>query len=183
MPDRSPNPVFSYLDSIVAAERAFESQLRAFAIEGDDNEVQAMFAEHAEETRLQHERLAARLQELGGASSAGKSALAYIFGLAPRAAQLARIEEERTVQNLIVGYTIETSECAMYEALLTVAGAAGDAHTSSLARQIQSEEARAAEKMWHFIRTRSIIAYNMLTISEIDPAVETKVGEASWTTS
>ncbi len=181
MSAKSLNLIRTYLEDLIAAEASFESQLRTFGTNGDDQEVQAVFAAHAEQTRSQQDRLTTRLHELGGEPSTGKSMVAHLFALAPRTAQIAHLPEERAVQDLIVGYTVETSECAMYEGLATVAAATGDDTTARLAREIQSEEAHAAEKMWHFIRTRSIIAYNMLTIAEIDPAVETKVGEASWT--
>lgn len=51
-----------YLEDAIAAERSFETQLRNFASDGDDDEVKETFAAHAEETRIQHELLAARLE-------------------------------------------------------------------------------------------------------------------------
>ena len=169
-----------YVEDAIAAEKSFEAQLRGFATDGDDDEVKAAFAAHAEETRIQHERLAARLIELGGNTSTAKSILAHVLAQAPKAAQAGHIQEERTVQNLIMAYSVEASECSMYEALAALAAAAGDVTTAALAREIQQEEKRTAEKLYHFIPTRSIIAYNMLTTGEVDPAVETKVGEHSW---
>lgn len=167
----------SYLADAIAAEHGFEAQLRDFASDGDDDEVKAIFATHAEETNLQGQRLTERLRELGGTPSAGKNALARIFSVTPRSAQLGHIQEERTVQNLMVAYTVESAEQAMYHALILVAEAAGDARTALLAREIQAEETRTAEKLWHLIPTRSKIAYNMLTVQEIDPSVETKVAD------
>ncbi len=149
--------------------------------DGDDEEVKAAFALHADETRSQHERLQERLREMGGSASGAKGLSANVFSSGPKASQIPHVEEERTVQNLIAAYTMEASECAMYEALIHVARAAGDQSTAALACDIQKEEHQTADKLWHFLRSRSIIAYNMLTITEIDPSIETKVGEASWT--
>jgi ferritin-like metal-binding protein YciE len=167
----------TYLSDAIAAEASFEAQLRDFATEGDDDDVKAVFASHAAETESQRQRLTQRLSELGAAPSMGKNLLARIFTLAPRAAQLGHIQEEQTLQNLMIAYTVESSEQAMYHALISVAEAAGDLKTAALARDIQAEETRTAEKLWHFLPTRSKIAYNMLTVQEIDPAVETKAAD------
>lgn len=176
MPDTT-QLIRQYLIDAVAAEKAFEPQLRSFAAEGDDEHVQLAFAEHAEETRVQHERLSAHLRSFSPAESQAESSLASLAEIAPKFAAAGSTVEERLVQHLISAFCIESGECAMYEALATVARAAGDTATEALARQIQAEERRAAEKIWHFLPTRSKIAFNVLTADEIDPAVETKVGQ------
>jgi ferritin-like metal-binding protein YciE len=43
-----------YIDDAIAAERNFETQLKAFSKEGEQAPVQRLFAEHAIETRHQH---------------------------------------------------------------------------------------------------------------------------------
>lgn len=164
-----------YLQDAIAAEDSFESQLRSFSAVGDDAEVQAVFAIHANETAVQSKRLTVRLGELGGAPSAVKTVLAHLFSLTPRTAQLTHTPDERLVQNLIAAFAVETSECAMYEALAAVAQAKGDAITERLARDIQSEEQQTALKLWSFIPSRAKIAFNLLTAGELDPAVETKL--------
>jgi ferritin-like metal-binding protein YciE len=163
-----------YLEDAIAAERSVETRLRSFAQEGDDADVQAAFLTHADETRIQSERLTERLQTLGGGSSAIKSFFADLFELAPKTVQLGDGQEQRVAQNLMTAFAIEKSECAMYEALASVAAAAGDSLTESLARDIQAQDTASAEKFWRFIPTRSKIAFNMLTAGEIDPAIETK---------
>ena len=166
-----------YLQDAIAAESSFETQLRAFAREGDDAEVQGAFAIHAEETQAQHQRLTQRLAELGGTPSTAKGMLAHIFGLSPKAIQITHTPEERLAQNLVMAYAVEASECAMYEALASVARSAGDEATEQLAREIQAEERRTADKVWSFIPSRSKIAFNLLTAGEIDPSVETKMAD------
>lgn len=163
-----------YLQDAIAAEKSFETQLLGFSEAGDDAEVKQVFAVHAQETREQYSRLTKRLEELGGSPSASKSFLAHVFSLAPKSAQLSHIAEEKTVQNLMMTYTVETAECAMYEALAVVAEQAGDTITAKIARDIQAEEQATAQKVWHFLPTRSLIAYNMLTVAEVDPSVETR---------
>jgi ferritin-like metal-binding protein YciE len=141
----------AYLQDAIAAEKNFETQLRAFSKEGDDAVAQAMFSAHAEETRLQYGKLEARLEAIGGSSSAMKTMLAHMMGMMPKAAQIGHEKEERTVQNLIMAYTVENAEVAMYEAMATVAQAAGDFGTEQLARSIQQEERETAQKIWQHL--------------------------------
>ena len=74
-------------------------------------------------------------------------------------------------------FTVENSECAMYEALAAAAEAAGDNATETLARDIQAEEKQTADKIWRFIHSRAKIAFNLLTASETDPSVNTRMAD------
>lgn len=169
------------LADAIAAEEGFERQLRSFAEEGDDEQVRALFLAHAEQTASQSQRLASRLEQLGGSVSGLRSAAASVFSLAPKSVHVPHIPEELTARNLMAAYTVEAAECAMYEALIAIARAAGDTGTTEIARTIQREAHAAADSFWSCLPSRSLIAYNMLTVSEIDPAVQTKVNEATWT--
>jgi ferritin-like metal-binding protein YciE len=140
-----------YLQDAIAAERNFESQLKSMSGEGNQPAVQQLFSQHAEETRRQHERLARRLEELGDMPSIAKSFMAHIFSFTPKVAQIGHEEEEKSVQDLIMAYAVENSEVAMYDALATVAAAAGDVKTERLAREIQEEERAAARKVWDLL--------------------------------
>jgi ferritin-like metal-binding protein YciE len=151
------------LQETIAAERSFESQLRTFSREVDDPQLARLFAEHAEETRAQHEQLSARLEELGGSPSAAKSALAHLYGVAPRAAQLAQEQSEPTIQDLIVAFAVESGEIAMYEALAIAAMAAGDPETEQLARRIQEEERITSDKVWRMLGPAARRSFEKLT--------------------
>lgn len=142
-----------YLQDAIAAENSFESQLRSFANEGEDPIVRQMFEQHAQETTIQIQRLTSRLQELGESPSGMKSFMAHVFAFAPKAASLGHDEAERQTQNLMAAFAVENSECAMYESLATVADAVGDTTTAKLARDIQQEEKRTADKVWAQIAT------------------------------
>lgn len=174
MGQSSVDVVRRYLADAIAAEKSFETQLRSFAQEGDDEEVQAAFQKHADETKIQYQKLTERLETLGGAVSAAKSLFAHLFTLTPKTAQIGHSAHERLTQNLITAFAVENGERAMYEALASVSEAAGDAATEALARQIQAEETQVAERIWRFIPNRAKIAFNLLTAGEIDPAIETK---------
>jgi ferritin-like metal-binding protein YciE len=157
----------TYLLDAITAEKAFAERLLAFSREGDDEEVQLTFAEHARETLSQIERLQRRLAFFGVKESRSEDLADVFVDLAP---------QTQLVQTLITAYTIEAGECAMYEALAVTARAANDIETEALAREIQAEEMRTAEKIFRFLPSRSKIAFNVLTAGELDPAVETKVG-------
>ncbi len=175
MPETAVELMCRYLQDAIAAESAFETQLKTFSEEGDDDEVQALFAEHARQTSTQIERLTNRMEALGGQRpSKAKSLMAHVFALAPRAAQLTHSQEERLTQNLISAYSVEMSECAMYEALRVVADLAGDTLTGKLAKEIAAEERETAIKLWQLLPSRSKIAFNVSTAGEVDPAIETR---------
>jgi ferritin-like metal-binding protein YciE len=140
-----------YISDTIAAEKNFETQLRTFAKETNQGPVKQAFEQHADETRLQHERLTARLEMLGGEPSAFKTFIANLFGLMPKIAQLGHDEAEKGTQDLIAAYAVEHSEIAVYEALATAANAAGDVETERLARDIQQEERSAAERIWSLL--------------------------------
>jgi ferritin-like metal-binding protein YciE len=151
MPELPADIITRYLEDAIAAEKSFETQLRTFAKEGRNTEVQAAFSQHADETRTQYERLTARLEQLGGSPSVTKSFLAHMFNMAPALAKIGYEADERTTQNLMMAYAVENSEVAMYESLITAAEAAGDTQTASLARSIQDQERETAAKVWRFI--------------------------------
>jgi ferritin-like metal-binding protein YciE len=140
-----------YLKDAIAAENSFESQLRGFAKEGEDSQAHALFQQHAEETHVQIQRLTARLEQLGDSPSTMKSFMAHIFGMAPKTASMGHDESERVTQNLMMAYTVEQAEVAMYESLATVAETLGDQQTATLARSIQAEENATAQKVWALI--------------------------------
>ncbi len=156
----SPNKLLQkYLEDTIAAEKSFESQLRSMADEGEYAPAKELFARQADETRTQHERLTARLEQLGGKPSALKTAAAHIFNSTPKAAQIGHESSEKAAQNLIIAFAVENSEVAAYEALATVAVAAGDYVTERLAREIQEEERRASHHIWHLIAPSSREAF------------------------
>ena len=165
MAESSIEVIKRYLEDAIAAERSFETQLEGFSKEGDDANAQALFSQHAVETKRQHERLTARLEALGGSPSGAKSFLARVFGMSPKAAQIGHEKEERTTQNLMIAFAVENSELAMYESLATVAEAAGDTQTATLARDIQAEEKATAEKIWKYLPTAAAASFQRIATS------------------
>lgn len=162
MAETSTDVIKRYLEDAIAAEKSFETQLQGFAGEGDNEAAKAAFHQHALETRNQYERLTARLEALGGSTSTAKSLLAHIFNLTPKAASLGHEKEERTTQNLMMAFAVENSELAMYQALISVAEAAGDTVTAALARSIQAEEKKTADKVWTLLSPAAVEAYRRI---------------------
>jgi ferritin-like metal-binding protein YciE len=163
MADTIGDIIKTYLKDAIAAESSFESQLEGFAKEGDDPAARQLFERHAQETRIQRERLEARLRDLGDSPSTMKSFMAHMFNFAPKTASMGHDEAERTTQNLMIAYAVEHSEVAMYESLATVAETIGDEATAQLARDIQEEEERTAEMVWDMISPSARRAVSKLT--------------------
>ncbi len=174
MPDTSIEVIRDSLQEAATAAASLASQLRAFSKEGDDEEVQSMFALHADKTGTQHGRLAGRLEQLGG-SAVGENGGSG--SLAPEPAQSAHLPEEHIARNLIAAFSLEHGALARYEALAAIAHAAGDTTTETLGREIQAEEKETAEIIWRLIPSRVKIAFNMLTVGELDPSIETRAAD------
>jgi ferritin-like metal-binding protein YciE len=129
-----------YLQDAEAAERNFESVLASFSKMGDQPPVQTALASMSRIARTQHQRLRTRIEALGAESSTAKSALAHAISFAPTIIQLSQTSGEKNTQHLIITIAAAAAETAMYEALATAAGAAGDTATERLARELQDEE-------------------------------------------
>ena len=96
-------------------------------------------------------------------TAAGPIWSAEMLAMAPKAAQIGHIAEERITQNLTKGFSLTKSASAMYLALSSAARIANDEQTAELAAELAGEEEAAAEKFWRSSPSRSKIAYNVLT--------------------
>lgn len=159
-----------YLQDAIAAEKSFETQLNGFAQEVTIPAVRELFQTHAQETKTQYQNLTVRLRALGGDTSDFKSLLAHFFGVSPKSAQMGHEPEERTVQDLMMAFSVENAEVAMYECLIVASDAAGDRETARLARQIQTQERQTAEKLWPHIAPAAAQAFRQVTAKESDGA-------------
>jgi ferritin-like metal-binding protein YciE len=159
MAERSADVIKRYLAEAFAAEKSFESQLQRFAKDARDESARRVFNDRALETKRQYERLGDRLHSLGGSPSIGKVFFGHIFGPAPKTDQTGHERDERATRNLVTTYAVVNSEIALYEALATMAEAAGDPDTVELARAIQSEKQAAAQKTWKLLPAAAIEEY------------------------
>ncbi len=172
MPNTGIGPVRRLLNEAVISAASLETVFRKFAAEGDDEDVQTAFVAQADTARIQQERLTERLDRFGEVPANTKESGVPDFTLP--VLETGHIQEERTVHHLITAFAIQAGACAFFEVLANTAAAVADEETRALAKQMQEEPQAAAAKMFSFIRSRSKIAYNMLTPNELDPAVETK---------
>lgn len=163
-----------YLADAISAEKNLQTQFRGCSKDGDDSDVQNYFESSATLADEHVQMLEKRLAVFNGTDHRSSNILAGILAMAPKAAQIGHIAEERITQNLIKGFSLTKSACAMYLALQAAARAADDEQTAYLANRLADEQATAAERFWHFLPSRSKIAYNVLTAGEVDPAVETR---------
>ena len=178
MADRITDILRDYIEDAIGAEKSSEMQLRSFADETiDDDELRLLFLSHADQTYVQRQLLTDRLRQPGTEPPSLRSIPVQSFSSFPRESAAKQPAEERILQNLITAFSVETSECAMYEGLVQMARRAGDFETETLALRIQAEERTTADRIWHLLPSRSKIAYNMLTVGEVDPSVETKTQE------
>jgi ferritin-like metal-binding protein YciE len=128
---------------------------------GGDELVNRILAEHADETRYQHERLAWRLELLGGSPSEFiDSFVADAFCLQAKAGNAADERGDKNLKNLVLAFAMENCEIALYEELATVAALVGDVDTEQLARTIQMEERQAAERIWNQIVPSSVTSFS-----------------------
>ena len=151
--------IVRYLEDAEAAERNFEDTLLVFASTGEQNAVKSMFEAASRKAKTQHERLEARLRELGGSPSKAKSFLAHMLAMAPSMAQIGHEGAEKNTQHLIACIAAASAEMAMYESLASVAAAAGDAKTESLARELQKEEKDDWDQSWALLRSSALAAF------------------------
>jgi len=144
----SEGEVLRHLQNTEAAERNFEDALATFSKAGKQGEVQSLMAMMSKKARTQHERLAARIAELGGTTSTAKSVLAHLLAFTPVSAQMGHDEAEKSTQHLMITYSAAAAEMAMYEALAVIATEAGDDITARLARELQVEEQEDHRLAW-----------------------------------
>lgn len=157
--------ITAYLQDAEAAERNFEDTLSAFAKAGDQGPVQSFFEWASGKARTQHERLEARLRELGGSPSTAKSFLAHLLAFSTTLAQIGQEPAEKNTQHLIMCVGAAWAEMAMYESLIQVATVAGDGGTEQLARELQAEEKDDYEKAWALLGPSARDAFTKVVTS------------------
>jgi ferritin-like metal-binding protein YciE len=156
----SQDVIATYLQDAEAAERNFEDTLASFGKTGEQNSVKSFFQWASAKARTQHERLEARLRELGSSPSSAKSMLAHVLAFSTTAAQIGQEPVEKNTQHLIMCVGAAAAEMGMYESLATVAAAAGDAITEQLARELQAEEKDDFDKAWALLAPSAQDSFN-----------------------
>jgi ferritin-like metal-binding protein YciE/nucleoside-diphosphate-sugar epimerase len=144
-PERIAESVLAYLRDVHALEGQAIELLEAGAERVEDEQLEAGFRRHLEETRRHQERVETLLEERGARPSlikdtalkAGGLNLSAFFGAQP----------DSTTKLAGFAFAFEHLEVAAYELLQRVATRAGDEGVVTIAEEILAEERAAAEQV------------------------------------
>ncbi|HEX5525995.1 MAG TPA: DUF892 family protein [Solirubrobacterales bacterium] len=144
-PDRIAESVLAYLRDVHALEGQAIELLEAGAERVEDEQLEAGFRKHLEETRRHQELIEDLLEERGARPSlikdtalkAGGLNLSAFFGAQP----------DSTTKLAGFAFAFEHMEVAAYELLQRVAARAGDEGVVTVAEEILAEERAAAEQV------------------------------------
>jgi ferritin-like metal-binding protein YciE len=153
-----------YIDDAIAMEAGLLPALKDMADEATTDEDRQMFLDHRDVTQRQHDRLVARLKEMGKEPSYLKGVVNKLGIMGSELVNVVREKEEKAVRNLITAYGAEHVEVASYIALETAASAIGDTMTAELARNIRSEEEAMIHKLHARLRSLPSVVMQPVTI-------------------
>lgn len=143
--DQLDSALLAYLRDAHALEGQAEELLEASAERVDDEELEATFRDHHEETQRHRERIAGLLDERGGRPSLVKDAMLKAGGL--NLSAFFGAQPDSTTKLAAFAFAFEHLEIAAYELLQRVAARAGDEGVVAAAEEILAEERRAAERV------------------------------------
>jgi ferritin-like metal-binding protein YciE len=140
MAEDSKARLLRYLNDALAAEEGGMSSLKEFAAESTAPAVLAAARKHLAATQLQADRLAQRIQSLGGDKQDGKSRLNSLIGKSSDFLNIFHDQDDKQTQDLIKAYALSGFEDGMYLSLKSYAEAIGDPETAQLAGALSQEE-------------------------------------------
>jgi ferritin-like metal-binding protein YciE/nucleoside-diphosphate-sugar epimerase len=143
--DQLDSALLAYLRDAHAIEGQAEELLEASAERVDDEELEATFRDHLEETQRHRERIASLLDERGARSSLVKDAMLRAGGL--NLSAFFGAQPDSTIKLAGFAFAFEHLEVAAYELLQRVAARAGDEGVVAVAEEILAEERRAAARV------------------------------------
>ena len=142
-----------YLNDAHAAEQGGLVALEHIAGEASGSELKSLITDHAQVTRTQADRLARRIEALGGKVEVAKSAVNTLIATGSQIANVFHDAADKRTQDVIKAYSLEHFEVGMYTALAAYAETIGDEETAWLARVIRSEEEQAGARLLALIPT------------------------------
>jgi UDP-glucose 4-epimerase len=143
--DQLDSALLAYLRDAHALEGQAEELLEAGAERVDDEQLEAAFRDHLNETERHRERIAGLLHERGGRPSPVKDAVLKAGGL--NLSAFFGAQPDSTTKLAGFAFAFEQLEIAAYELLQRVAARAGDEEVVTAAEEILAEERRAAERV------------------------------------
>jgi ferritin-like metal-binding protein YciE len=174
--------ILQYLDEAHAIEAALVTNLTAHSAQTTDDDYRALLERHLQETKDHLKAVEKRRDALGGS---GRGVVAGTVGLArdvigqalvltkgPIDALRTPSQHERMLKNARDECATEAIEIAAYDALETVAKAAGDRVTAKLARDHRAQEERMLADLRAQIATLAVEAYEARTGESAKPQVK-----------
>jgi ferritin-like metal-binding protein YciE len=152
MAEDSRERLVRYLQDAHAAEVGVKEMLESFLNDSEDTSIRSMLQEHIVTTESQADRLEQRLSAYDESPSGGKGFFNSLMAKMGELMHGAHDEYDKVTQNVIKAYATEHLEIGMYESLYHYATSVGDDETAMLARQIQQEEQRTAERLFPMIQ-------------------------------
>jgi UDP-glucose 4-epimerase len=143
--DQLDSALLAYLRDVHALEGQAEELLEAGAKRVEDEQLEAAFRDHLEETSLHRERIASLLEERGARPSMVKDAILKAGGL--NLSAFFGAQPDSTTKLAGFAFAFEHLEIAAYELLQRVAARVGDEGVATAAEQILADERRAAERV------------------------------------
>ncbi len=143
--DELDSVLIAYLRDVHALEGQAVKLLEAGAERVDDEQLEAAFREHLEQTREHLERVGSLLEERGAGPSLVKDAMLRTGGL--NLSAFFGAQPDSTTKLAGFAFAFEHLEIAAYELLQRVAARAGDEGVVATAEEILAEERRAAERV------------------------------------
>lgn len=153
-----------YIDDAIAMEAGLLPALKDMADEATTDEDRQMFLDHRDVTQRQHDRLVARLKEMGKEPSYLKGVVNKLGIMGSELVNVVRDKEEKAVRNLITAYGAEHVEVASYIALEAAASAVGDTVTAELAHSIRTEEEAMIHRLDARLRSLPSVVMQPVTI-------------------
>lgn len=143
-PDQLDSALLAYLRDVHALEGQAEKLLEAGAERVEDEDLEAVFRDHLDETQRHRERIAGLLEERGARPSLVEDAILKAGGL--NLSAFFGAQPDSTTKLAGFAFAFEHLEVAAYELLQRVAARAGDEGVVTTAEEILAEERRAAER-------------------------------------
>jgi ferritin-like metal-binding protein YciE len=143
--DQLDSALLAYLRDAHALEGQAEELLESSAERVDDEELEATFRDHLDETGRHREQIASLLDERGARPSLVKDAMLKAGGL--NLSAFFGAQPDSTTKLAGFAFAFEHLEIAAYELLQRVAARAGDEGVVAVAEEILAEERAAAERV------------------------------------
>ena len=139
--------------------QVIEREFRSRSESGDDADVKSFLLRQADTAASE----ADLLLDLAAGQEGERNSLSNALVALPATNTIAHGIEEQTLNNLVFAFSALSMKQAVFQA----------ASHPQLSQHCQ-HASEAASTAFHFLSTRSKIAFNMLTPNEIDPSVETR---------